>query len=52
MIEEEPAVPEVAITLRPLTFIPNTIVGPVEAVVEAGMVEVATPQGPPGVVDS
>ena len=52
MTGEEPTVLEVVITLKPLTCIPNTIVGPVETAVEAGTVEVATTQGPPGLVDS
>jgi hypothetical protein len=43
---------EVDMTLKPLTCIPNTIVGPVEAAVDAGTVEVATPHEPLGVVDS
>ena len=43
---------EEAIMLKPLTCIPKTIVGPVETAVGAGKVEVAIPQGPPGVVDS
>jgi hypothetical protein len=53
------AVPEVdavvvatVMMLKPFTCIPNTTVGPVETAVDAGTVEVATPQGPPGVVDS
>ncbi len=38
-------------TLKPLTCIPNTAVGPVEIVEDGGTVEVTTPQGPLGVVD-
>lgn len=52
MARDELAVVEVEMILKPLTCIPNTIVGPVERAVEAGTVEVATPHGPPGVVDS
>jgi len=39
-------------TLKPLTCIPYTIVGPAEAVEVGGTVEVTMPHGPPGVVDS
>ena len=39
-------------TLNPFTCIPNTIVGPVVTAVDAGTVEVTTPHGPLGVVDS
>jgi hypothetical protein len=39
-------------TLNPFTCIPYTIVGPVEMAVVGGTVEVTTPQGPFGVVDS
>jgi hypothetical protein len=52
MTRDELAVAEVEMTLKPLTCIPKTIVGPVETAVEAGTVVVATPHGPPGVVDS
>jgi hypothetical protein len=50
--EEVSEAVEVALMLKPLTCMPNTIVGPVETAVDAGTVEVATPHGPPGVVDS
>jgi len=50
--EDNEAVTAVVRTLKPFTCIPNTIVGPVVLAVDAGTVEVTTPQGPFGVVDS
>lgn len=47
-----PDVRTAAMTLNPLTCIPQTIDGPVVDAVDAATTVVATPQGPDGVVDS